>query len=723
MILPEDTKAPLPSDDEDDRIFFPNLSSPSHLPTALAEAYTDGLEPYDPSAPLAFRRSGAYAYADSPPPSPRSHVTVPLLADADDIGLSEFGPAPPYSALDPSTSLAARADKPSLLARARKRYRLLALAGALYVVITLATVVSTRRWGFVHRRPKPPPHAHEPEPWRPADVDDGAPVACAAYDPAAGMPFPATSAAPHLPPAPAGGNSRRSANATFVLDAKHFDVFARLTGPAGVGDVFFTTYAPGEPVPDGAIELDAEVGGAGGDGGNGVARRKATSDVRVTVEAIYDVLAGVPDDAAVDAATSPGWEVLDMSRVCLMKATNGSDPSATAPPPPRLGVGIYTALPDDTRHPNHTDALRFRLHVALPRVEPPTASASALGSVAAMADAFLAGHHPPRLPPGAVRSLAVLGGVSSFYFPALHADIGRLELSSQIGSMDVDVRAANVHLATLGDIRGKVAVSDRLQVVTPAGEIDLDLHVTVPPFDMLPPPFPFPPNSTDAPPPAPPGAVDDAVCRRRPTEIMVAANNDQATVRHVGWDAPCRGVNVLLRNMVGSSEFHPHPLYDGLFRLSTSIGEIRVDGADDDVADPLGLGRWRNVTLRKHDRVTSRNWVGEVHWEAGPRPARGARDADANVDADEGEGGEGERGEGHADEVRGTGRVRRALPALPRQQAADDFGPPPPGADGGPELGADAIDAETARGPRPFPPKLERGIVIETQVGTIDLVL
>lgn len=48
----------------------------------------------------------------------------------------------------------------------------------------------------------------------------------------------------------------------------------------------------------------------------------------------------------------------------------------------------------------------------------------------------------------------------------------------------------------------------------------------------------------------------------------------------------------------------------------TSKGPISVDLDNALIADPVGLGRWRNITLEERDRLGSHSYLGNVAWQA-----------------------------------------------------------------------------------------------------------
>ena len=58
--------------------------------------------------------------------------------------------------------------------------------------------------------------------------------------------------------------------------------------------------------------------------------------------------------------------------------------------------------------------------------------------------------------------------------------------------------------------------------------------------------------------------------------------------------------------------------------FGTSLGDITVDIPEDDIDDPLGLGRTRSITLDKQDRIGQKEWKGEVKWEAASLEQRAA---------------------------------------------------------------------------------------------------
>ncbi|KAK4685199.1 hypothetical protein P7C73_g4949, partial [Tremellales sp. Uapishka_1] len=406
MILPEDTKAPLSySDDDLDLDISPPPSPSQPIRYFLADQDDDAYHTY--------------------PSSPRSASSLPLLEYASDI---ELGAPPPYSA------------KQEPVKRKSRRRRLLhAFAGAvlLYLLASGVTAVTRRMQGG------PPRDKHNDrnpgENW----ADDGTAMECLAWSSQTPFAvFPSSEDAPALPtPLDPEVGYRRSTNSSFLLPTinpktEPHDLFVHLFGVAAQGNIFVDTMADDE---DGA------------DGDN----------MRVTVESIYDVLPSVADDEATTVANSPGYEMLNASRICLMERppnnTKGEHEAGR-------GVGIYTVRPTDTVHPHYpsTSPLQFRLHIRLPKSSPQTAAASLL-------DSLRPGPPPLAQPRGLIRNLEIRSGVSRFFANELkHVALGRLELSSAVGEMQFeDVRVEDLVVRTVGRIGGSIAVSNSLDVDAP----------------------------------------------------------------------------------------------------------------------------------------------------------------------------------------------------------------------------------------------------------------
>lgn len=59
-----------------------------------------------------------------------------------------------------------------------------------------------------------------------------------------------------------------------------------------------------------------------------------------------------------------------------------------------------------------------------------------------------------------------------------------------------------------------------------------------------------------------------------------------------------------------------HPLFQGPYHLSTSVGDVSVTRPDHPIDDPTGAGRTRHITLAKSGRFGERTASGVVKWES-----------------------------------------------------------------------------------------------------------
>jgi hypothetical protein len=445
MILPEDTKAPIPSDDEfeyEDEYQYEEEYSPydydfdssSPRETRPFVPYTDDPEPYP------FNNTGADVNAASDhagrgdelpyPASPRSTLTHPLLADVSDIELGlGLGLAPPYTPRDenPRSRAAVRAartraeEAKGKMSRRARLWRMAWRGVVVYLALMGVMTITWRMLGPGRRGPgwdgphPPPPHSDDgssgpgrPEQdggkgsgggggggWEDHEHDhrpDGVPLECISWDASSYSPFPIASSQPHLPaPLDPEVGSRRSTNRTILLPLDGRELFAHLVGSSAIGNFFLSTYDPSDSTTwkqdsEGAItpseDEEVEIGQG--------------KYLRVVVEAVYDVLPGLEGPA--DEETSPGWEALLASKVCLMSrnrtlvdspSSSDSDPEPSsssaslsrrnrkdgATPPfllPGMGLNAYTRRPASSPH-EWRNPLSFRIHVAL-RLAPPRAA-------------------------------------------------------------------------------------------------------------------------------------------------------------------------------------------------------------------------------------------------------------------------------------------------------------------------------------------------------------
>ncbi|WVQ85855.1 hypothetical protein IAT38_008023 [Cryptococcus sp. DSM 104549] len=634
MILPEDTKAPIHSDDEYDDDFASLPPSPAAGTQAIVLPADGHPYPYD--------------Y----PSSPTSGITQPLLfPDEDDI---ELGPAPPYAAVDPRRRNRRALDWKGGLPRKLGRRFIFGLAGGVGVCVGLLLVGFLAfgmrghppRHGKGRQDDKSPDDPSGDQRW-PDDPRMGRPVSCADFSPAGWTAFPSSEDMPHLPtPLADGEGTRRSRNSTFYVPLHPDEVFAELfMGPAAIGPIFISTYeAESDEVWNGMEEEGVVIGAAP----NGK-RPKKGEFVRIVVESIVDVSPGA-DEGDLTIEGSAGWEMMQPAKVCLLqRGSNETMPGGGSltvekrdgqgeDKPHRharrsgLGVGIYT---EDVKHSVHgnltsgTPPLQFRMHIALPARSsaPSTFVDSLLGSLS---------HHFPR---HLVRSLDVHGGNSGIYVDDLEdALIERVALESEYGEIIVDgVRASDVKVKSTGPISARVGVSNDLDVETPIGEINLDISIIQPhPFTRSPPPPP-PHNETDTdfPPPPPPfdedrGPVDP--CSLYPVTTHIGAGSGSTTIKFGEWENACRGLNLDVFALLGSVDIHPHPLYQGPFHLITAMGPINLDTSSADIPDPEGLGRWRNITVEARERLGSKFYHGLVEWQL---PSSG--DAASEEESEEGD--------------------------------------------------------------------------------------
>ena len=438
MILPEDTKAPLSSDDENDS---------SNLSFFSAE-----------NSPNLVRQGYEGPYSDHP----RAAAIRPLLAQED----AEFGPAPAYTAEDENKHQGQYRKADGI--RSSRRRLSIALVGAFLVFISMT---GFREFGRRRPRLSDGPWRNGPSaPHRPGDLpntpgnqghEDGVPVKCAVFN--SDTPwstFPLSPNRPKLPrPLSPEHGYRRSTNLTFFLPTRtEHETFAHLAGPGAVGNVFFSTYQTPAHLPSGSII------GMTGQG----KQQDGDQYVKIIVEPIYEVLPAVGSNEAATAENSPGWEWLLASQVCLMD--HRTEGMIEVPESGDLiqsvsggtGVGVYTSRPDSVHHNVSNLPLQFRLHVFLPTLD----EATDLTTHEVTGHEF--GSHD-RPPPNFVRSLAFRGSVGGIYLSDLRpAQLGGLALHTSVGEIIIGkVRAEVIKMtSSTGDVKGDVAVSDALEVST-----------------------------------------------------------------------------------------------------------------------------------------------------------------------------------------------------------------------------------------------------------------
>jgi hypothetical protein len=538
MILPEDTKAPIPSDDEfeyQDEYEYEEEYSPYDYDFDSSSPreprpfvpYTDDPEPYPFDNTDADGDSDAIAHNAGRgdelqyPASPRSTLTHPLLADVSDIELGlGLGPAPPYTPRDenPRSRAAVRAararteEAKGKMSRKARLWRMAWKGVVVYLALMGVMTITWRMFGPGRRGggwdgPHPPPsHSDDgssgsgrpeqdggkggggggsPGGWEDHEHDhrpDGVPLECISWDASSYSPFPISISQPHLPaPLDPEIGSRRSTNRTILLPLDGRELFAHLMGSSAIGNFFLSTYDPSDSAvwkgdSEGAItpseeeEVEIEQG----------------KYLRVIVEAIYDVLPGLEGPA--DEETSPGWEALLESKVCLMSrnrtlvdpaSSSDSEPEpepaslsrrrnrkdGTTPPflLPGMGLGAYTRRPASSPHEWH-NPLSFRIHIALPTNIPPSLAGSILSALLPLEPHGFGG--PPH--PNSVRSLDLRGGAMGVYADLDRAALGKLGINSALGEIVLEkTRAEVISIEGNGEVRGDVAISNALEVKTP----------------------------------------------------------------------------------------------------------------------------------------------------------------------------------------------------------------------------------------------------------------
>lgn len=455
MILPEDTKAPISSDDEFDDDFASLPPSP-YLPSRLLPAQ-DANQQY----PFEY------------PASPSSAVTQPLfLPESDDI---ELGPAPPYTPNDPFQSQLQRRNerKSYLRGKAGKRFILGIVWGmGLWVGMMGMGAVG---WRFLgpgsqprHRGPRQPqsvfpetPPAKDP--WLRQSIE------CVPFSSTGWAPFSPSDLVGFSDPLEQIKEEQRSLNATFYLPLDS-EVFVEMwQGPAAIGPIIFSSYDAHSEEEWKGIDDQGSIVAHDGQG-----RKPGQGEyVRVIVETIIDVELGARDE--LDGQNSAGWEMLAASSVCLNRrgptinvtlseedlddtVGDGSQNEEHSrfiwdrPTKNGYGVEIVTNHPLESLYPDRKgNPLQFRVHVALP-------------SLATQ-------EHKHDIAPSSsfVRSLDVRAGNSAIYVDGLQdVRIGELSLFSEFGEVTLQKpRLENLMVRTTGKVVGEVAVSNDMTIDTP----------------------------------------------------------------------------------------------------------------------------------------------------------------------------------------------------------------------------------------------------------------
>ncbi|WVQ70824.1 hypothetical protein IAR50_000346 [Cryptococcus sp. DSM 104548] len=608
MILPEDIKAPLPSDDDD---FEDDFASLPPSPAAF-------------SNPLPTSRHLSYDY----PPSPNSTVTQPLLLLGDDD--IELGPAPPYTEVDPRPRASLRWDRKGTLRKKIEKRFVLGLVGGVGLWIGIMCMGALIGWGHGPRSP----HRGKPETQRPGYSDPppgnnpggGRPIQCAS--------FPSTGWSPyHTPPGTSepsesgfvdGDLEKRSLNTTIFVPLDQGEIFAQMfEGPAAVGAVFVSTY---EASSDDVWESMTEEGAIVGQDRKGKRPGKGEF-VKMVVESIIDVQADTA--GPLDSENSSGWEMLSVSNICLSERGNDTAQHAVrrelegeqSPRIPHrsyqkgIGLSIATTHPTNSLHENsHGTPLQFRVYLSLPSTTESSGFVNSLVKSISLR---------PSPPPGLVSSLDVHVGNAPIYLGDLRSvAMGQIHLESGFGEILVgDLKSDTIRIKTTGEVTGRVSVSDDLFVETPIGPVRLNISLSTPP-----PHSPVHPATYSMPSAShnksitgrdghPSGNRIDDLCSLPPVRVKVRAGSEDAVLRYVGWEVPCRGLDMDVLSIVGGVDVYSHPLFQGPFHLITAKGPINVDLGDPNVPDPEGLGRWRNITLDERGQVGSNFYHGSVYWE------------------------------------------------------------------------------------------------------------
>ncbi|ODO10716.1 hypothetical protein I350_01313 [Cryptococcus amylolentus CBS 6273] len=606
MILPEDIKGPLPSDEDDFEGDFASLPpSPTTFPSALP-----------PSWHL------TYDY----PPSPNSTVTQPLLLLGDDD--IELGPAPPYTEVDPRPRSSSRRDRKGALRKKIEKRFVLGLVGGVGLWIGIMCMGAIIGWGHGPRVPRRgtfhPPRPGHPEPSPGDNPGGGRPIQCASLPSSGWSPYiaPLGSSDPSDSGLVGGDMEKQSLNTTIFIPLDQGEIFAQMfKGPAAVGAVFLSTYeASSNEVWESMSEERAIVGE------DRRGKRPGKGEfVKVVVESIIDVKADIA--GPLDSENSPGWEMLSVSNICLSERGNDTaqrpfrrDSEGEQNPhlPPKLydrgiGVSIATTHPVNPLHEKlQGTPLQFRVYLSLPSF---TESAPLVNSFVES----ISMRPPP--PPGFISSLDVHVGNAPIYLGDLRSvTMEQIYLESDFGEIHVeDLRSDTVKIRTTGEITGHISVSNDLSVETPIGPVRLNISLSTPsPHSLVHPAMsPVSPSSNDKSVKEREltGYRKDDPCSLPPVRVDLRAGSEDAVLRYVGWEVPCRGLDMDVRSIVGGVDVHSHPLFQGPFHLVTANGPVNVDLGDPDIPDPEGLGRWRNITLEERGRVGSSFYHGSVYWE------------------------------------------------------------------------------------------------------------
>lgn len=624
MILPEDTKAPL-SDDEYDE-----------LDSADFGIDEDVGVPFVPHPSIGY----GHPLTASNLAGNNQLEAQPFLGAGGDVELAIY--PPPYTPrAGSSTSL-----PPPKSARRNLRDRLrdaprLAIGFAVLFFLYIVAHPGRRHWRH------PPPgmgsfpggggaggfggdqgNGGRPRPGHPGDDDysqfGGQAVECAVFT-----------------DSQVGAN--RAAEAVFALPLAADQLFFSLRGPADVGiiEVDAYDYVDSSSVPDSAITFGDEA----------VADARRGPPVIVTVRGEFSA----PETGAADTGNSPGWAMLSASKVCLM-LQNGSMPlhSPHQPPPaaarhghgegpdgghrngPRFGVAVRSKEVADVP----SSSLTFRIHVSLPRSKDGKVDTEEVakslnadarrsrrhsqtqkpGREAGFIDTLLGAfgsHAPSSLPVDLVPPITIRSEEGNVHVGDLSGvNMAGFEVRAVVGDVVVEhVRAEVVNIKTLGNIRANVSVSHSVELVTPAGAIDLDLSLAKSPAHRF---FLWESEqSPDRPHTQRPSNnrhnSSDPECALQPITANVNGNNDRTIVRHGTWEVPCRQLSQRVHSMVGDIEIYAHPNFEGDVRFSTSKGEIEVD-VTDETADPTGAGRRRVLDLNRAEHNGAKKYRGTIEW-------------------------------------------------------------------------------------------------------------
>ena len=588
MILPEDTKAPVSSDDEGD-FYEPH--------TTYVGAVNDD----------------QYPRGSSPT---HSSLSLPLFL-AQEEGI-ELGPAPPYSShdehLDMLRGLARKRAKAKKWMASRRAafWSCVGVVGTLLVLAIFAPRPQLRRdrpfWGDGGR----PPSGD-------ANVKN---LACASFDEKGWKEF--NYDLPH-PPARVPDNEGvlYSQNVSFLvpIDSPE-EVFSHLVGPHGIGSIFVETYDPSEE----ALEEDKKGAILPPDS---LGRKLSSGEyIRAIVEPMILVS---PDEDGIEQ--SEALERLRMADVCLMERhDNGTsypppppdDEGGEMPPPPMevrhigrprdpkdgLGVGVYTKREDDSSDKG-TPRLQFRIHLFVPLASDSTsarAQASITDSIlSALSMSSFKGKEEKRQ--GFIHSLEILGGAGTAYLGDLTgAGFGQLALDLAVGQISTThVRAGSLWMKTTGEIRGSVAVENSLFVDAPVGEVNVNVTIATPSkfasehSDLV--------NTSEE----TRSSKPQSACDLPPVLVNARTGSGSLKLAYVGWEDSCRTLSQDIFSLVGSVYVRSHPAFQGPVNIASSIGKIDVEVLED-VEDPSGQGRQRQVKLQKHSTLGSASYIGSVKW-------------------------------------------------------------------------------------------------------------